>query len=109
MVLAHRVVELVAITAIELAELRVLVALRILLFVLAPELIESEIELLVGFELAVDVIEIGQRFCRRFDDNQRRKQFLLQRLFGQVLRQRPEKPRFLRPFLIVCDGAAADV
>ena len=51
---------------------------------------ESEIELLVGFELAGDLIEVRQGFGRRLDRDQRRKQFLLQRLFGQLLWQKPE-------------------
>ena len=67
MVLTHRVIELGSVIAIELTELRVLVAVGMLFSILAPELIEGEIELLVGFELAVDVIEIRQRFGWRFN------------------------------------------
>ena len=92
-----------------MTELRVLVAVRMLFPILAPELIEGEIELLVGFELAVDVIEIRQRFGWYFNRDWGRKQSLLQRLFGQVFGQGPGQPRFLSPLLIVCDGAAADV
>ncbi len=42
----------------------------------------SDSELLVGFELAVDVIEIRQCFGGCLERDQRRKQFLLQPLFG---------------------------
>jgi hypothetical protein len=57
-VLAHAVVELAAITAIQPAELRVLIALGMLFFVLLPQQIQGEIEVSVGFELPVDVLEV---------------------------------------------------
>jgi hypothetical protein len=68
MVLAHRVIELGSVIAVELAELRVLVAKGMLFAILTPELIEGEIELLVGFELAVDVIKIRQRLAGAWTD-----------------------------------------
>ncbi len=46
--LAHRIIELGTVGTIELAELRVLVAVGMLFPILAPELIEGEIELFVG-------------------------------------------------------------
>jgi hypothetical protein len=66
-VLANGIIELGALSAIELTELRVLVAVGMLFPILTPELIERQIELLVGFKLTVDVIEIWQRFGRRLD------------------------------------------
>ena len=48
-VLAHRIIELGAVVAIELTVLRVLITVSLLFPILAPELIEGEIELLVVF------------------------------------------------------------
>ena len=60
MILAHAVIELLFPLPIQLAELRILVALGIPLFVLPPQKIQGEIELSVTLEFVVDIVEIGQ-------------------------------------------------
>ena len=88
MVLAHRVVELFLPAPVQHTELCVLIALGILFFVLPPQQVQRQIELLVGFELAVDVIKVRQRLGARLT-GPGREQLFIQILFAEIFGQRP--------------------
>jgi hypothetical protein len=81
-VLAHRVIELASVAAVELTELRILVTLGMLFFVLLPQKIQGEIEFLVGLKLLVDILKVRQRFGWCFERERRGKKFLLQFVFA---------------------------
>jgi hypothetical protein len=56
--LAHAVVELLAPALVVLAELRVLVAVGVIVLVFQPELAQGQVELLVVAQLVVDAIAV---------------------------------------------------
>ena len=82
MILAYRVVELAPVAAVELTELRILVTLGMLFFVLLPQKIQGEIEFLVVFKLLVDILKVRQRLGGCFEHKRRGKKFLLQFLIA---------------------------
>lgn len=104
-ILAKRDVEHTSPVPVAQTELAVLVAFGILLLVLMPEKLESD---MLSFQFRVDIIEGRHVPLLRGQKNGGREKQVLQRGLVELLGKGPGETRPLRPVQIFPDGGSAD-